>query len=174
MSPLLKTVVLASLAALIAAGVRFGVTFARANETERALADLSALLDERAPLVTAVEEFKQGRETAEVKAAIIRELRDQPSIPWTLIHPLLAPPPPGVTVEEVSADASTLEVSGRAESLDPVARWLQELQSRDGLGGLDLAGFEVPRRGRKKGGRFTLAGRLPAQVERPEHSEPGP
>ena len=174
MSPLVKTVLLAFLAALIAAGVRFGVTSARATETEQALADLSSRLDELGPLVTAVEELRQARHTVEMKTEVVRELRNQPSVPGRLLGQLLAAPPSGVTVEEVSARGSKLEVSGRAESLDRVGRWLQELQSRDGLESLDLEGFEVPRRGKQKWGEFTLTGRLPVRAEGLEPSEPEP
>lgn len=174
MSPLVKTVLMASLAALIAAGVRLGVTSARATETEQALADLNPRLDELEPIVTAMEGFLQGRHTVEVKTTVIRELRNQPSVPWGILGQLLEAPPPGVMVEGVSARGSTLEVSGKAESLDRVGRWLQELQSRDGLEGLDLDGFEVPRRGKRKWGEFTLAGPLPVRAERPDLSEPEP
>lgn len=172
MRPLTRILLLAALAALIAAGVRYAVTAARATEAEQALAELSSRLDEIEPLVTAVEEFRQGRETIEVKTAVVRELRNQPAVPWGLLGQLLEAPPPVVTVEGVSARGSTLEVSGKAESLDRVGRWLQELQSRDGLEGLDLKGFEVPRRGKRTLGEFTLTGPLPVRAEQPETSEP--
>ena len=173
MSPLVKTILLATLAALVAAGVRFGITSARANEAERGLADLSSRLDELGPVVAAVEEFRQARHTVEMKTEVVRELRNQPSIPGTLLGQLLAAPPSGVTVEEVTARGSTLEVSGWAESLDGVGRWLQELQSRDGLEGLGLESFEVPRRGKRKGGRFTFSGSLPVRAGGSDPSEAG-
>jgi Tfp pilus assembly protein PilN len=169
MRPLAKTLLLAGLAALIATGVRYGVTAARATETERAVAEGRSRLQALEPLVTEVEEYRQGRETAELKTALIENLRNQSVVPWDLLDGLVDAPPAGLTLEGVSAHGSTVEISGRAGSLDEVARWVQRLQVAGGLEELDLRSFEASRSGGGQRDEFTLVGRLPRGIE----SEPG-
>ncbi len=182
-----RIALLSALAAVIVAGVRYGLTVSRLAEVDREMADRQPRLERLAPVISQIEIFRMKKATQEMKRALVASLRAN-AFPERLLDRLWDTSPATLSLERIVVDdrgvgrviietpegsrsarsGARIEISGRADEAGSVAGWGQRLEELGVLERFEVASDRASDGDGADAVEFTLTGRLVSS--RSEHS----
>jgi len=186
-----RIVLLSALAAVIVAGVRYGLTVSRLAEVDREMADRQPRLERLAPVIAQIEIFGKKKATCETKRALVASLRAN-AFPERLLARLRDTPPGTLSLDRIVVDGrgldrvtietpegrwiarrgARIEIAGRAHQAGSVAGWGQRLEELGLLERFEVASDRASDGDGADAVEFTLTGRL--VPSRSEHSGDDP